>query len=71
MFSLKPLDLAFVLCACGFNLLIAAILLAQAQGEIGWVRGLGAAWLRLGVPLGAAFVRSLPGDRPAWTKWAH
>jgi hypothetical protein len=71
MFSLKPLDLAFVLCACAFNLLIAAILLAQAQGEIGWVRGLGAAWLLLGVPLGAAFVRSLRGDRPAWTKWAQ
>ncbi|MFZ5922869.1 MAG: hypothetical protein ACOYY3_17640 [Chloroflexota bacterium] len=56
---LDAFDLVFVICAALFNLLIAAIVIARKNGQEGWARRLGAAWLGLGIPLAVVFVRFL------------
>lgn len=59
------LDLIFVLSATAFNLLIAAIFVAQKLGREKLVRALGILWLWLFVPLALGFVSSWQEGREA------
>jgi hypothetical protein len=59
--QLDAFDLVFVVCAVLFNLLIAAIFIAQKRGQEKLVRTLGIAWLSLGVPLTLVFFKFLIG----------
>jgi hypothetical protein len=53
---MTPIDFIFVLSAVAFNLLIAAIFVAQKQGREKLVRTFGIMWLWLIVPLALVFV---------------
>ncbi len=59
----SPFDLLFVLSAAGFNLLIAAIFVAQKLEKENLVRNLGILWLCLIVPLSLVFVAYLREGR--------
>jgi len=61
---LDAFDLVFVVCAVLFNLLIAAIFIAQKNGQARLVRNLGIAWLLLFLPLAVVFFRYvMSGER--------
>jgi len=60
----SPFDLLFVVSAAVFNLLIAAIFVAQKLGTEKLVRTLGVLWLCLIVPLSLVFVAYLREGRP-------
>jgi len=60
----SPFDLLFVLSAAFFNLLIAAIFVAQKLEKEKLVRTLGILWLCLVVPLSLVFVAYLREGRP-------
>ena len=54
--QLNAFDLIFVMSAIAFNLLIAAIFIAQKLGKDNLVRAIGILWLWLIIPLALAFV---------------
>lgn len=56
MAQLHAVDLTFLLAAVAFNLLIAALFIAQKLGKDSLVRALGILWLWLIIPLALAFV---------------
>jgi CubicO group peptidase (beta-lactamase class C family) len=57
--NLFAYDLIFVLTAVAFNLLLAALFVAQRKGWTRAVRVIGVLWLLLSVPFGIVFVRYL------------
>jgi hypothetical protein len=59
-------DWVFGLAALAFNLLIAAIFIAQKYRNDKLTRVFGLFWLALALPLGAVLVRYLTAGRPAW-----
>ena len=59
-------DLVFVLSAVIFNLLIAALFIAQKQGRDKLVRQLGVTWLLLFFPLTIVYIRYWMLAKPAW-----
>jgi hypothetical protein len=64
--SLQPYDLTFVISAIAFNLLIAAIFIAQKLGREKLVRILGFLWLCLLVPLTLVFVHYRRAGSEPW-----
>jgi len=59
LMNLNPFDLAFVITATVFNLLIAAIFVAVKHNRTGLVRGLGLAVMATAVPFAVAFLHTL------------
>jgi hypothetical protein len=59
-------DLAFVLAALAFNLLIAGIFIADKLQRPKAIRALGLIWLSLALPLAAVFTRYLAAGRDPW-----
>ncbi len=59
-------DLVFVLSAVLFNLLIAAIFIAQRAECRNVLRALGITWLLLAIPLAIVFVQYLIAGQPLW-----
>ncbi|HSF80889.1 MAG TPA: hypothetical protein VLA49_06625 [Anaerolineales bacterium] len=66
LFSLGAYDLAFVITATLFNLLIAAIFIAQKRQRADLVRVFGILWLSLGIPLLLVFVHYLSLGKELW-----
>ena len=64
--QLSTFDLMFVLSAVAFNLLIAAIFIAQKLGRENLVRTFGILWLCLLIPLTLAFVSYRSAGRETW-----
>ena len=64
--QLNTIDLIFVLSAVAFNLLIAAIFIAQKLGREKLVRTFGVLWLCLLVPLTVVFVSYRRAGREPW-----
>lgn len=60
------IDLVFLLAALAFNLLIAAIFIADKLGRQKLIRRLGLIWLALALPLGLALVRYWAAGRNPW-----
>ncbi len=67
--SIKAIDWLFLISATLFNLLIAAIFIAQKQGAEDWVARFGRIWLLTAIPLLIVFVNYLQADKPAWVRW--
>ncbi len=63
---MEIMDAVFLVSAVAFNLLIAAIFIAQKWGKARLVRAFGIAWLLLGIPLLAVFILYLFAGREAW-----
>ena len=63
--QLNPLDLMFILSAVAFNLLIAAIFVAQKLGREKLVKAFGILWLWLIIPLALVFVAYWQAGREA------
>ena len=61
--QLNTLDVIFVLSAIAFNLLIAAIFIAQKLGREGLVKTFGIIWLWLIIPLALVFVSDWQAGR--------
>jgi hypothetical protein len=64
--QLNTIDLIFMLSAIAFNLLIAAIFIAQKYGKENLVRIFGILWLWLLVPLTVVFVSYWRAGRERW-----
>jgi hypothetical protein len=64
--QLNNFDLIFVLTAVAFNLLIAAIFIAQKLGQEKLVRTFGILWLWLSIPLALVFVAYWREGRETW-----
>ena len=64
--GIGPYDLVFVLSAIAFNLLIAALFIAQKKERPKVVRTLGILWLSLAIPLAVVFVHYLIAGRDLW-----
>jgi hypothetical protein len=64
--GLNTFDLIFMLSAIAFNLLIAAIFIAQKLGKEGWVKSFGILLLWLLVPLALVFVSYWRAGREKW-----
>ncbi|UCH60399.1 MAG: hypothetical protein JSV61_02700 [Anaerolineales bacterium] len=66
LFSLAAYDLVFVITATLFNLLIAAIFIAQKRQRPDLVRVFGILWLALGIPLLLVFIHYLGLGKELW-----
>lgn len=64
--GIKPYDLVFVLSAIVFNLLIAAVFIAQKKERPKLVRTFGILWLSLAIPLAVVFIHYLIVGRDLW-----
>lgn len=60
-------DLVFLVAALAFNLLIAAIFIADKLGRQKLIRPLGLTWLAVALPLGLVLVRYWATGREPWT----
>ena len=64
--QLNTIDLMFVLSAIAFNLLIAALFIAQKLGRENLVKTFGVLWLWLMIPLALVFVSYWREGRETW-----
>lgn len=66
LFALDAYDLTFVITATFFNVLIAAIFIAQKRQRTNLVRIFGISWLCLGIPLLVVFIHYLRVGNELW-----
>lgn len=64
--SIKWFDWLLVLSALAFNLIIAALFIAQKRGATDLVDKLGRAWLLLAIPLLVVLIAYLGQGKPVW-----